>query len=65
MNNWPRSKALLDRNEKWIPGGVVSLNRKSDPNISFSKGIGSRIWDLEGNEYIELSGGICLSISWS
>lgn len=57
MNNWPRSKALLDRNEKWIPGGVVSLNRKSDPNISFSKGIGSRIWDLEGNEYIDYQAG--------
>jgi glutamate-1-semialdehyde 2,1-aminomutase len=57
MNNWPKSKALLNKNEKWIPGGVVSLNRKSDPNIAFSKGKGSRIWDIDGNEYIDYQAG--------
>lgn len=57
MNNWPKSKALLNRNEKWIPGGVVSLNRKAHPNISFLKGSGSRVWDLEGNEYIDYQAG--------
>jgi glutamate-1-semialdehyde 2,1-aminomutase len=57
MNNWPKSSDLLKRNEKWIPGGVVSLNRKSDPNICFSKGMGSRVWDIEGNEYIDYHAG--------
>ncbi|WP_158856192.1 aspartate aminotransferase family protein [Lunatibacter salilacus] len=57
INSWPKSGDLLKRNEKWIPGGVVSLNRKSDPNISFSKGFGSRIWDMEGNEYIDYQAG--------
>ncbi len=57
MDNWPKSSELLKRNEKWIPGGVVSLNRKSDPNIGFSKGIGSRVWDIEGNEYIDYHAG--------
>lgn len=55
--NWPKSSELLKKNEKWIPGGVVSLNRKADPNICFSKGKGSRIWDIEGNEYIDYQAG--------
>ena len=57
MNNWPKSTELLENNEKWIPGGVVSLNRKAEPNISFSKGRGSRVWDIEGNEYIDYQAG--------
>lgn len=57
MNTWPKSLELLKKNEKWIPGGVVSLNRKSDPNICFSKGSGSRVWDIEGNEYIDYQAG--------
>lgn len=57
MNVWPKSSALLKNNEQWIPGGVVSLNRKSDPNICFEKGQGSRVWDLEGNEYIDYQAG--------
>ncbi len=55
--NWPKSLELLKENEKWIPGGVVSLNRKSEPNICFSRGRGSRVWDLEGNEYIDYQAG--------
>ncbi|MEO6000655.1 MAG: aspartate aminotransferase family protein [Chitinophagaceae bacterium] len=57
MNNWPKSMALLKSNEEYIPGGVVSLNRKSEPNICFSRGRGSRVWDLEGNEYIDYQAG--------
>lgn len=57
MNNWPKSDELLSRNERWIPGGVVSLNRKADPNIAFHKGKGAHIWDIEGNEYIDYQAG--------
>ena len=57
MNSWPKSSAILKGNEQFIPGGVVSLNRKSDPNICFSRGRGSYVWDLEGNEYIDYQAG--------
>ncbi|GAB3327071.1 glutamate-1-semialdehyde 2,1-aminomutase [Larkinella ripae] len=57
MNKWPKSQEILKTNEQWIPGGVVSLNRKSDPNICFTKGVGSRVWDMEGNEYIDYQAG--------
>ena len=61
MNSWPRSSALLKNNERWIPGGVVSLNRKCEPNICFTRGMGSRIWDVEGNEYIDYQAGFSAS----
>lgn len=59
--SWPKSSELLKNNEQWIPGGVVSLNRKSDPNICFSKGVGSHVWDLEGNKYIDYQAGFAAS----
>ncbi|KAA0993530.1 aspartate aminotransferase family protein [Dyadobacter aurulentus] len=58
---WPKSSELLKNNEQWIPGGVVSLNRKSDPNICFNKGEGSHVWDLEGNKYIDYQAGFAAS----
>src|SRR5688572_3577304 len=51
--DWTRNRALLTRNEKWIPGGLASLNRRADPCISFARGRGARIWDFDGNEYID------------
>lgn len=50
---YAKSSEVLAANEKWIPGGVVSLNRKADPNICFAGGRGSRVWDVDGNEYID------------
>lgn len=38
---------------QFIAGGVVSLNRKVDPNIIFRKGKGSKIYDINGKEYID------------
>jgi glutamate-1-semialdehyde 2,1-aminomutase len=57
MNSWAKSQGILQRNEQWIPGGVVSLNRKSEPNICFVGGRGSRVWDIDGNEYIDYQAG--------
>lgn len=57
MKNRARSFQLLRHNEQWIPGGVVSLNRKCEPNICFSHGQGSRVRDVDGNEYIDYQAG--------
>lgn len=57
MNAWPKSDELLSKNEQFIPGGVVSLNRRSIPNICFLHGRGSHVWDIEGNEYIDYQAG--------
>jgi glutamate-1-semialdehyde 2,1-aminomutase len=47
------SAAIVARNDRWIPGGVVSLNRKVEPNLCFTRGRGSRVWDVDGNEYVD------------
>jgi len=61
MNKRNRSKELIEKNQQWIPGGVVSLNRKSEPNICFTEGKGSRVKDLDGNEYIDYQAGFSAS----
>lgn len=56
-----KSAAILRENAKWIPGGVVSLNRKSDPNICFVEGKGSRVKDADGTTYIDYQAGFAAS----
>jgi glutamate-1-semialdehyde 2,1-aminomutase len=56
-----KSAEILQSNEKWIPGGVVSLNRKTEPNICFIKGKGSHVVDADGNEYIDYQAGFAAS----
>ncbi len=53
MRNYPRSAAILERNRRFIPGGVVSVNRAVTPEIVFVRGEGAWIWDAEGNRYLD------------
>ena len=55
--NWPKSNQLLADNSRFIPGGLASLNRKADPVIAFSHAKGSRLWDIDGHEYIDYHAG--------
>ena len=48
-----QSERILDRNSAFIPGGISSTNRHTSPTICFVKGKGSRLWDADGNEYID------------
>src|SRR5947209_9862364 len=52
-----KSAQLFENNRRCIPGGVVSLNRLVQPEIAFVRGRGSRVWDLDGNEYIDYHAG--------
>lgn len=47
------SLQITREGEQYIAGGVVSLNRKVEPNIVFTKGKGSRLVDVDGKEYID------------
>lgn len=51
--NLTRSADIHARNRQFIPGGVVSVNRAAKPEIVFVRGKGSRVWDADGNEYID------------
>jgi glutamate-1-semialdehyde 2,1-aminomutase len=57
MANRDKSAELFERNRRFIPGGVVSLNRLVQPEIAFVRGRGSRVWDVDGNEYIDYHAG--------
>ncbi|MDA0709633.1 MAG: aspartate aminotransferase family protein [bacterium] len=52
-----QSEAIFVKNRRFIPGGVVSVNRAVEPRIAFLRGKGSRVWDADGNEYIDYHAG--------
>lgn len=47
------SQSIISQSERYIAGGVVSLNRKAAPPIVFARAEGSRIFDAEGRVYID------------
>jgi glutamate-1-semialdehyde 2,1-aminomutase len=53
MPSYLKSKEILARNSRYIPGGVASLNRVASPEITFVKAHGAYMWDAEGNRYID------------
>ena len=48
-----RSAEILRQNRRVIPGGVVSTNRATKPEIVFVKGEGAYIWSADGHRYID------------
>ena len=53
MKTYPNASKILEKNRRLIPGGAVSLNRVITPEIVFQRGKGSRLWDADGNRYID------------
>ena len=53
MEKYLRSMEVLERNQQYIPGGVLSGARKVEPVISFCRARGACLWDLDGNRYID------------
>jgi len=53
---YAKSELLARQGTKHIAGGVVSLNRKVEPAIAFVKAQGSKLYDADGNEYIDYHG---------
>lgn len=48
-----KSAEILRNNQQFIPGGVVSVNRATKPEIVFVRGQGAYIWDADGSRYID------------
>src|SRR5437762_14352490 len=54
IENWDRSKALLERAERSLAGGVSSPFRAKAPvPLYFEDAIGPRLRDVDGHEYID------------
>ncbi len=47
------SAALLDEAAEFIPGGVNTCRRRSEPKLCFGKGRGAYLWDLDGRRYTD------------
>jgi len=58
LERQPRSRALLERAGRSLAGGVTSSWQISRPQaVWISHGRGSRVWDADGIEYVDLHGG--------
>src|SRR4029450_6432560 len=58
LERQPRSRALLERAGRSLAGGVTSSWQSSRPQaVWIGHGRGSRVWDADGNEYVDLHGG--------
>jgi glutamate-1-semialdehyde 2,1-aminomutase len=57
MNKYNKSASLLERAKRSLAGGVSSEFRKGGyPHALFyAKGAGSRITDVDGNEYLDFT----------
>ena len=55
--HYPKGEALYAEASRLMPGGAaasVRLNNALGRTVYHTKGDGSRIWDVDGNEYIDL-----------
>ena len=62
MRTYPKSAEILNKNKEYIPGGVVSVNRATSPEIAFVKGQGAYLWDADDNRYIDYHGAFAAHI---
>src|SRR6188472_4013879 len=54
----PRSHELHVEASAHLPGGVASSWQDAPPcPVFIDRGIGSRVWDVDGTEYVDLHGG--------
>jgi 4-aminobutyrate aminotransferase-like enzyme len=54
-DRYARSRDLYERASAVLPGGISSNVRKnwSPVPLFYTRGEGSRVWDVDGNEYID------------
>ena len=54
----PKSQRLAEQAKQYLAGGVTSSWQITVPQpVWLSRGRGSRVWDVDGNEYVDLHGG--------
>jgi glutamate-1-semialdehyde 2,1-aminomutase len=54
----PESQRLAGQAQQHLAGGVTSSWQITVPQpVWLSRGRGSRVWDVDGNEYVDLHGG--------
>ena len=56
MVSHAQSAKLVEEACRFIPGGVNTSLRKIEPSLVFARAEGARIYDADGNEYIDFHG---------
>jgi glutamate-1-semialdehyde 2,1-aminomutase len=51
-----KSRAIFAHNRQFIPGGVLSLPRRVEPELAFERAEGAYLWDADGNRYLDYHG---------
>ena len=63
LDRTPGSEALHERAVKSLPNGVASNFQANDPYPTYlRKGQGSKVWDVDGNEYVDFHGGFGVNV---
>jgi glutamate-1-semialdehyde 2,1-aminomutase len=63
LDRTPGSEALHERAVKSMPNGVASNFQAGDPYPTYLKrGQGSKVWDVDGNEYLDFHGGFGVNV---
>lgn len=55
IEEWPQSRSAWERTKLSLAGGVsTGLRAQMPPHpLSFERGLGSQIWDIDGNQYTD------------
>lgn len=60
----PRSSEMIERAREHLAGGATSNWQIADPQaVWMSHGAGSKVYDVDGNEYVDMHGGYGVSIA--
>jgi glutamate-1-semialdehyde 2,1-aminomutase len=63
LDRTPASKALFDRAVRSMPNGVASNFQAGHPYpVYLSRGQGSKVWDVDGTEYVDFHGGFGVNV---
>jgi glutamate-1-semialdehyde 2,1-aminomutase len=63
LDRTPGSEALHERAVKSMPNGVASNFQANDPYPTYlHRGQGSKVWDVDGNEYVDFHGGFGVNV---
>jgi len=63
LDRTPGSESLHQRAIKSLPNGVASNFQAGDPYPTYLRhGKGSKVWDVDGNEYVDFHGGFGVNV---
>lgn len=64
LRRQPRSTEMIERASEHLAGGATSNWQIADPQaVWMSHGAGSKVYDVDGNEYVDMHGGYGVSIA--